>query len=179
LTLGISLQEVPIGKKPEVRVNDQIRAKTVRLISADGGQIGIVSINEALVAARDNDLDLVEVAPNAEPPVCRIMDYGKLRYEKAKRGKGKSRSTHLKEIKLRPLTAEHDVGVKIRKIRKFLGQGDKVRVSMIFRGRERSHTDLGFNLLQDIITRVEDIGAVEVPPSKMEGKDISMLIVPK
>jgi translation initiation factor IF-3 len=131
-----------------------------------------------LVAAKENDLDLVEVAPNADPPVCRIMDYGKLRYEKAKRGKGRSRSTHLKEIKLRPLTQEHDVGVKIRKIRRFLGNGDKVRVSMIFRGREKSHTDLGFNLLQDIIEKIEDIGAVEAAP-KMDGKDISMLIVPK
>jgi len=131
-----------------------------------------------LVAARENDLDLVEVAPNADPPVCRIMDYGKLRYEKGKRGKGRPRSTHLKEIKLRPLTQEHDVGVKIRKIRRFLLQGDKVRVSMIFRGREKSHTDLGFNLLQDIIKMIEDIGAVEVAP-KMDGKDISMLIVPK
>ena len=131
-----------------------------------------------MVAARENDLDLVEVAPNADPPVCRIMDYGKLRYEKGKRGKGRSRSTHLKEIKLRPLTQEHDVGVKIRKIRRFLLQGDKVRVSMIFRGREKSHTDLGFDLLQDIIKKIEDIGAVEVAP-KMDGKDISMLIVPK
>jgi len=131
-----------------------------------------------LVAARENNLDLVEVAPNAEPPVCRIMDYGKVRYEKAKKGKGKSRSTHLKEIKLRPLTAEHDVGVKIKNIRRFLAQGDKVRVSMIFRGRERSHTELGFNMLQEVIKKIEDIGVVEVPP-KMEGKDISALIVPK
>ena len=132
-----------------------------------------------MLAARKNDLDLVEVAPDAEPPVCRIMDYGKQRYEKIKRGKGKSRSTHLKEIKLRPLTAEHDVGVKIKKIRGFLVQGDKVRVSMIFRGREKSHTDLGLNLLQEIIKKIEDIGVVDVPPDKMEGKDISMLIVPR
>ena len=131
-----------------------------------------------MVAAKENHLDLVEVAPNAEPPVCRIMDYGKVRYEKAKKGKGKSRSTHLKEIKLRPLTAEHDVGVKIRNIRRFLAQGDKVRVSMIFRGRERSHTELGFNMLQEVIKKIEDIGVVEVPP-KMEGRDISALIVPK
>jgi translation initiation factor IF-3 len=148
------------------------------LISIDGKQIGIVSIDKALLAARENDLDLVEVAPNADPPVCRIMDYGKLRYEKAKREKSKSRSSHLKEIKLRPLTAEHDVGVQVRKIRKFLGNGHKVRVSMIFRGREISHTDIGFNLLQEIIKKVEDIGVVEVPP-KMQERDISMLIVPK
>jgi translation initiation factor IF-3 len=130
-----------------------------------------------LLAAREKDLDLVEVAPNADPPVCRIMDYGKLRYEKAKREKGKSRSSHLKEIKLRPLTAEHDVGVKIKNIRKFLAQGDKVKVSMIFRGRERSHTELGFNLLQEVIKKIEDIGVVEVPPRM--GGDLSMLIVPK
>lgn len=130
-----------------------------------------------MLAAREKDLDLVEVAPNADPPVCRIMDYGKLRYEKAKREKGKSRSSHLKEIKLRPLTAEHDVGVKIKNIRRFLAQGDKVKVSMIFRGRERSHTELGFNLLQEIIKKIEDIGVVEVPPRM--GGDLSMLIVPK
>jgi translation initiation factor IF-3 len=106
------------------------------------------------------------------------MDYGKLRYEAAKKGKGKTRARHLKEIKLRPLTAEHDVGVKIKNIRRFLLNGDKVRVSMIFRGRERSQTDLGLNILQEIIKKIEDIGLVETVP-KMEGKDISMLIVPK
>jgi translation initiation factor IF-3 len=106
------------------------------------------------------------------------MDYGKLRYEKAKKSKTKSRSRHLKEIKLRPLTQEHDVGVKVRNIRKFLGNGDKVRVHVVFRGRERSHTDLGLQVLQDIITKIEDIGVVEVLP-KMEGRDMSMLIVPK
>jgi len=144
----------------------------------DGKQIGIVSINEALLAARKKDLDLVEVASNAEHPVCRIMDYGKIRYEKSKKGKTKSRTSHLKEIKLRPLIAEHDVGVKVRNIRRFLLQGDKVRVHIVFRGRERSHTDLGLNLLQEITKKIEDIGLVEVVP-KMEGKDMSMLIVPK
>jgi translation initiation factor IF-3 len=131
-----------------------------------------------LLAARENDLDLVEVAPNADPPVCRIMDYGKLRYEKAKREKGKSRSSHLKEIKLRPLTAEHDVGVKIKNIRKFLGNGNKVRVSMVFRGREISRAEIGLNLLQEIIKKIEDIGVVEVPPT-MQGRYMSVLIVPK
>ncbi len=148
------------------------------MISADGKQIGILSIDEALLAARENDLDLVEVAPDADPPVCRIMDYGKLKYEATKKVKTKSRSTHLKEIKLRPLTQEHDVGVKIKNIRRFLGNGNRVRVHMVFRGRERSNTELGFNLLQDIIKKIEDIGVVESLP-KMQGKDISMLIVPK
>lgn len=161
-----------------MRANEHITAKTVRLISADKKQIGIVSIGEALEAARAQNLDLVEVAPDADPPVCRIMDYGKLRYETAKKGKSKSKSQHLKEVKLRPLTAEHDVGVKIKNIRKFLGNGDKVRVSMIFRGRERSHTDIGLQLLQEVIKRIEDIGVVEVLP-RVEGRDMSMLIVPK
>jgi len=144
----------------------------------DKKQIGIVAISEALEAARAQNLDLVEVAPDADPPVCRIMDYGKLRYEAAKKGKTKSKSQHLKEVKLRPLTAEHDVGVKVRNIRKFLGNGDKVRVSMIFRGRERSHTDIGIQLLHEVIKQIEDIGVVEVLP-KLEGRDMSMLIVPK
>ena len=144
----------------------------------DGTQIGIVPIAEALLAAKEKELDLVEVSPNAEHPVCRIMDYGKIRYEKTKKGKTKTRKSHLKEIKLRPLTAEHDVGVKIKNIRRFLLQGDKVRVHVVFRGRERSHTDLGLTLLQGIAEKIEDIGIVDAVP-KMEGKDMSMLIVPK
>jgi len=148
------------------------------LISAEGKQIGIVPLKEALVGAREQSLDLVEVAPNADPPVCRIMDYGKLRYETAKKGKGKARSQHLKEVKVRPLTAEHDVGVKIRNIRRFLDNGDRVKVSMIFKGRERFHTDLGLDLLNHIIKEIEDIGVVETIP-KMQGKDLSMLIAPK
>ena len=131
-----------------------------------------------MLAAKENNLDLVEVSPNAEHPVCRIMDYGKIRYEKTKKGKTKTRTSHLKEIKLRPLIAEHDVGVKIKNIRKFLLQGDKVRVHMVFRGRERSHTDLGLTLLQEIAKKIEDIGIVEAAP-KMEAKDMSILIVPK
>ena len=144
----------------------------------DKKQIGIVPIGEALEAARAQNLDLVEVAPDADPPVCRIMDYGKLRYEAAKKGKTKSKSQHLKEVKLRPLTAEHDVSVKVKNIRKFLGNGDRVRVSMIFRGRERSHTDIGLELLHEVINRIEDIGVVEALP-RIEGRDMSMLIVPK
>jgi len=144
----------------------------------DGTQIGIVPIAEALLAAKEKNLDLVEVSPNAEHPVCRIMDYGKIRYEKTKKGKTRTRTSHLKEIKLRPLIAEHDVGVKIKNIQKFLLQGDKVRVHMVFRGRERSHTDLGLNVLKEIAKKIEDIGLVEVAP-KMEVKDMSILIVPK
>jgi translation initiation factor IF-3 len=150
------------------------------LIASDGTQIGIVTIKEALIGAQEESLDLVEVAPNADPPVCRIMDYGKLRYQSAKKtkGKGKAKSQHLKEVKLRPLTAEHDVGVKVRNIRRFLASGDKVKVSMIFRGRERFHTELGLNLLNEVIKQIEDIGTVESAP-KMQGRDLSMFVVPK
>jgi translation initiation factor IF-3 len=144
----------------------------------EGKQVGIVPLADALRAAKENKLDLVEVSPNAEHPVCRIMDYGKIRYEKSKKGKTKTRTSHLKEIKLRPLTAEHDVGVKIKNIRRFLLQGDKVRVHMVFRGRERSHTELGLTLLDEIAKQIEDIGTVEAAP-KMEVRDMSMLIVPK
>ena len=140
--------------------------------------MGVVSIEEALRAAQQEHLDLVEVAPNAAEPVCRIMDYGKLRYQRSKKGKTKSRSQHLKEVKLRPLTQEHDIGVKIKNIRKFLDQGDRVRVSMVFRGRERAHTDLALTILQRIAGQVEDIGAVEASPTP-EGRDISMLIIPR
>ena len=161
-----------------VRVNEQIRAPRVRLIASDGKQIGIVTIKEALLGAQQENLDLVEVAPDADPPVCRIMDYGKIRYQSSKKTKGKSKSQHLKEVKLRPLTAEHDVGVKVRNIRRFLSNGDKVKVSMIFRGRERFHTELGLNLLNEIIKQIEDIGTVEAAP-KMQGRDLSMFIGPK
>lgn len=136
-------------------------------------------IKEALLAAKEKNLDLVEVAPDIEQPVCRIMDYGKRRYDKQKKTKGKpKKSQHLKEIKLRPLTQEHDIEVKVRSMKKFLTQGDKVKISMIFRGRERSHTDLGLKLLNDIAEKIEETGVVEVSP-KVEGRDLFMLIVPK
>jgi len=126
-------------------------------------------------------LDLVEVAPTGDPPVCRIMDYGKFKYLASKKDqetRKKGRASQLKEIKLRPLTQEHDVGVKIKNIRRFLESGDKVKVHVVFRGRERSHSELGFHLLEDIIKKIEDIGVVEALP-KMEGRDMSMLVVPR
>jgi len=139
-----------------------------------------VPIKEALLAAKEKSLDLVEVSPpDTEQPVCRIMDYGKRRYDKQKKTKGKpKKSQHLKEIKLRPLTQEHDIDVKVRSMKKFLTLGDKVKISMIFRGRERSHTDLGLKLLNDIADKLEDTGVVEVSP-KVEGRDLFMLIIPK
>jgi len=167
-----------INTKTRVRVNKEIRASSVRLVSVDGTQIGVIPIAEALLKAQGQSLDLVEVAPDADPPVCRIMDYGRMRYKTSKKGKTKTRTSHLKEIKLRPLTAEHDVGVKVRNIRKFLTNGDKVKVHMIFRGREISRSHLGLELLEKIIKMIEDIGVAESSP-KMQGRDLSMLIVPK
>ena len=128
--------------------------------------------------AVESSLDLVEVAPDSTPPVCKIMDYGKIRYNKAKKGKTKSRSTHLKEIKLSPRIAEHDLGVKVKNIRKFLLSGDMVKVHMVFRGREIAHSKIGSLIMQEMTESIKDIGNVESLP-KMQGRVLSMLIVPR
>jgi translation initiation factor IF-3 len=162
-------------------VNNRIHAKTVRLISVDGRQLGIASIRDALNSALEEGLDLVEVAPNSDPPVCRIMDYGKFKYEASKREqevRKKGRSSQLKEIKLRPHTEDHDLGFKIRSIKKFLGKKDKVKVTVIFRGRELAYKDMGVELLKRVEEEVIEEGTVEQPP-KHEGRNLTMVIVPK
>jgi translation initiation factor IF-3 len=153
----------------------------VRLISADGEQVGIVGIREALDSAREEGLDLVEVSPNSDPPVCRIMDYGKYKYQASKKGqtaKKKSRAFQVKEIKVRPHTEEHDLAFKIRNLKKFLEKKSRVRVSVIFRGRELAYMGSGENLLNRIASEVADMGAVEQPP-KQEGRNLTMVIVPR
>ena len=171
-----------IGKKTdEVNVNEDIRAKTVRLISADGQQVGVMATQEALQVALQDGLDLVEVAPTADPPVCRIMDYGKYKYQiskKAQESKKKSRSFQVKEIRLRPHTEEHDLEVKLRSLKKFLVKKDRVKVSMLFRGREMSYMDAGIELLKKLAEEVADLGTVEQHPTK-EGWRLTMVIVPK
>ena len=140
-----------------------------------------MSTRDALEAAREGGMDLVEVASNADPPVCRIMDYGKYKYQTSKKqqsGKKKSKSVQLKEIKLRPHTAEHDLGFKIRNLKKFLEKNARVKVSVIFRGREMSHMDIGLEILQKIADEIEEVGSVEQPPTR-EGWRLTMLIVPK
>lgn len=170
-----------IGKKTDdVRVNERIYAKTVRLISVDGKQLGIVSVDQALEIARQDGLDLVEVAPNAEPPVCRIMDYGKFKYQAAKKGqegKKKGKAYQLKEVRLRPHTEEHDLGFKIKNVKKFLEKKDRVKISVQFRGREMSYMNAGVELLQRIADEVVDFGSVEQAPTR-EGWRLTMVLVP-
>jgi len=151
------------------------------LISVDGSQLGIVPIHDALKAASKEGMDLVEVAPNADPPVCRIMDYGKHKYGASKKGKGvrkKPKAFHVKEIKLRPHTDVHDLKFKIKNLKKFLDNKDRVKVSLIFRGRELAYMDDGVQLLEKIAEEVMDQGTVDQPP-KREGHSITMFILPK
>ena len=164
-----------------MRVNERIRTKTVRLIAVDGTQLGIVPVREALDRAKEAGLDLVEVAPNSDPPVCRIMDYGKYKYQTSKKTQGtkkKVKAVQLKEIKLRPHTDEHDLGFKIRNLKKFLEKKNRVKVSMIFRGRELAHINTGMELLQRVAAEVEENGSIDQPP-KREGRNVTMVLVPK
>ena len=151
------------------------------MIQADGEQVGIVPIDEALDVAKKAGLDLVEVAPNADPPVCRIMDYGKFKYQASKKGqetKKKSRTIQLKEVRMRPRTEEHDLGFKLKNIRKFLEKRDRVKVTVLFRGREMAYMDQGIALLKRVAEEVEEIGTVEQAPTR-EGWRLTMVLVPK
>jgi translation initiation factor IF-3 len=172
-----------IGKKVEdVRINERIRARMVRLISADGEQLGILSIQEALNTANDVGLDLVEVAPNSDPPVCRVMDYGKFKYQASKKvqeARKKTKAFQLKEIKLRPNTEDHDLGFKVRNMRKFLDNKNRVKVTVFFRGREMAFMDAGVRLLKRVAGEVEDLGVVEQEPTREARNRMTMLIVPK
>jgi translation initiation factor IF-3 len=167
-------------KEQRVRVNDQIRISPVRLIGADGEQVGIVSLDEARQRAEDAGLDLVEVAPEARPPVCKLMDYGKYRYEeqrKAREARKKQHTVSIKEVKYRPGIEDHDYEFKTRHVRRFLEDGDKVKVTMMFRGRQMSHPELGLEVLQRVAAAVEDLGKIESQPTR-EGRTMSMVIVP-
>ena len=161
-----------------MRVNEQIRASQVRLVNEQGEQVGVVPIEEALRVAREAALDLVEVSPDSEPPVCRVMDYGKYKYRMKKRMHTRVHSVQLKEVRLRPKTEEHDLQVKLKRAREFLSKKNKVLVNMLFRGRELHHTELGFQLMQEVKKQLEDVGKVEKEPA-MEGRRISMTVVPK
>ena len=163
------------------RTNEQITASEVRVISSTGAQLGIISIREALIQAEDEGFDLVEVSPDAKPPVCKILDYGKLKYKEQKskkEAKKKQKTIEIKEIKMRPGIDTHDYAVKIKALSKFIGGGNKVKVSMRFRGREMEHQNLGFELLRKLTKEVEEYAKVEVPP-KGEGKQIMMILVPQ
>jgi len=169
-------------KGDRTNINDQIRAKQVRVIDEEGKQVGVISINEALRLAEDAGLDLVEVSPTADPPVCRIMDYGKFRYEQSKKqaeAKKKQTVIEIKEIKLRPKTEKHDLDFKIKNIRKFLEQKNKVKITLRFRGREIVYADSqGREVLGKIAETLEDVATIVQPP-KMEGRQMVMFVAPK
>ena len=167
--------------KEEPRINEEIRAREVRVIGDDGAQLGVMSSRDAYQAAIERHLDLVEIAPAGRPPVCKIMDYGKYRYEQQKRDKEarkKQRVFDIKEVKLRPGIEDHDFDVKLKNAVRFLEDGDKVKATIMFRGRELSHPELGEELLKKLEARLTEIAIVEKRP-KLEGKNMIMIIAPK
>lgn len=164
-----------------MRINEEIRAREVRVIGSDGEQLGIMSGRDAQQLAYEKHLDLVEIAPTAKPPVCRIMDYGKYRYEQQKREKEsrkKQKTFDIKEVKLRPGIEEHDFNVKFKNAVRFLEDGDKVKVTIMFRGRELSHPELGEVLLNKMAAQLKEMAVVERQP-KLEGKNMIMIVAPK
>jgi len=170
-----------IAAEKKVRLNEEITEPNVRLIGADGSQVGIKSIEEALQIAFDADLDLVEISPNADPPVCRIMDHGKYIFEENKKrhaAKKKQKQIQVKEIKFRPGTDIGDYQVKLRNLKRFLSNGDRVKVTMRFRGREMAHQELGLNLLKRVAEDLDDLGTVEQHP-RSEGRVMVMVLAPK
>ncbi|QJC31558.1 translation initiation factor IF-3 [Enterobacteriaceae endosymbiont of Donacia tomentosa] len=164
------------------RINENIKSKIVRLIGPQGEQIGIVTLEEALRKSQKVGFDLVEISPNSKPPVCRIMNYGKFLYAKnkaSKEQKKKQKIIHLKEIKFRPGTDKSDYQVKLRNLIRFLKKGDKIKVTLRFRGREMVHTKIGFSMLERIKNDLEYLAIVESFPSKIEGRQMIMILVPK
>lgn len=155
-----------------------MRAREVRLIDEEGQVIGVMSSAQALAIARERNVDLVEVSPMAVPPVCRLMDYGRFKYEQQKKeseARKRQKTSELKEIRMRPKTDDHDLAVKVRKVAEFLGEGDKVKVGVMFRGREMAHPDLGRRLLEHVIADLKNVAAVERPPM-LEGRMMSMIV---
>mgnify|MGYP001018138409 FL=1 len=165
----------------EARINGEITAKEVRLISGDGEQLGVVSLKEALSMAAEKDVDLVEISPTAKPPVCKLMDFGKYKYEQSKKrdeAKKKQKQVQIKEIKFRPGTDEGDYNIKMRNVKRFLEDGDKVKITLRFRGREMAHQEFGAQLLERVKADLEELAAVESFP-KMEGRQMVMMVAPK
>jgi translation initiation factor IF-3 len=163
------------------RINEEISVLRVRLVDERGGMVGVVGRNEALTMAADAGLDLVEIAPGADPPVCKILDYGKFKYEEQKKkneARKKQKIIEVKEIKLRPSIDIHDYAVKMRSMNKFIEEGDKVKVTMRFRGRELAHQELGMNVLMRVKEDLDGIAKVEQTP-RMEGRQMTMVVSPK
>jgi len=165
--------------KNQHRINEMIRISQVRVVSADGEQLGVMSTSEAIASARAAGLDLVEVAPDGKPPVCRIMDYGKFKYQQKKRQtKQVTSRTKIKQLRLRPKTGDHDVQVRLKQARDFLVHKDKVQIFVMFRGRELAHIEEGQKLIEYMIEQLEDVAKVEAPPKRME-KRVTCTLAPK
>ena len=165
----------------ECLINDEIKAKEVRLIDVDGNQLGVVSIKEALAKSEEKNLDLVEISPQAKPPVCKIMDYGKYRFEQAKREKETKKNqkvVNIKEVKMSPSIDVHDFNTKVNQALKFLKSGDKVKITVKFRGRELHHTALGQDVLARVAEALAEVGNVE-KQAKLEGRNMAMVVAPK
>jgi len=179
--LQTEVTAIPVIKQPEVRVNERIRVPQVRVIADDGQQVGVLPVREALSLAQSKGLDLVEVSPTARPPVCRIMDYGKFKYEQNLRARKARKNQHqmqLKEVKMRPKIEDHDYAFKLRHARTFLEERDKVKLTVTFRGREIAHQDLGHKLIQKAIAALIDVSTVESPP-RSEGRTLTAVLMPK
>ena len=169
-----------ISRPVQTRVNERIRIREVRLIDENGEQVGVIPTFDALQMARERGLDLVEVAPNAMPPVCRLMDYGKYRYEQSRKERESRRNQHvveLKEVRIRPKIDDHDLETKGRQAGRFLDGGDKVKVTVLFRGREMAHPDLGRALLDQLADQLRPHGTIEQAP-RMEGRTMIMILAP-
>src|SRR5438132_1772387 len=169
-------RQAPPDRGP--RMNEQIRISPVRLIGSEGEQLGLVPTSQALEKAREAGMDLVEVAADERPPVCKILDYGKMRFANSQKGNkaGKVRQQKLKEIRVRPKTGDHDVGTKVAQARKFLEHNDKVQITLIFRGREMQHQEEGRRVLDAVLEKLADAGKVERPPM-MDGKKMTALLI--
>jgi translation initiation factor IF-3 len=164
----------------EPRVNEQIKAQKVRVVGAEGEMLGVLTVREALDLARDAELDLVEVSPSAEPPVCKIIDYGKYKYamqKKANEARKKQKVIQVKEVKLRPATDTHDLEVKTKQIIKFIEEGDKVKITMRFRGREMAHPELGMKVYDNIKLKLGETVKIEAQP-RLDGKQMAMIVSP-
>jgi len=168
-------------REKRVRINEQIRIPEIRVIDSEGNQLGILPTPEALKKAEEQGLDLVEIAPTSRPPVCKIMDFGKFKYEqskKARESRKKQHTTHLKEIKIRPKIEEHDLQFKMRNAEKFLTDRDKVKITVVFRGREMEHMDMGRKILDRIVTQFAEIAVIEKDAVQV-GKMISLILGPR
>ena len=174
------LQEGLIGPiERGLRVNEQIRISPVRVINADGAMLGVMPTSKALETAREAGMDLVEVAPNERPPVCKVIDYGKFKYtQKKKLSKQKQHQIQVKEIRVRPKTGDHDIEVKVRRAREFLEHKDKVVVNVLFRGRELAHIDEGRKVMEEVLQALEEVGKLEKTPA-MEGRRMTAILAPK